>query len=231
MGPGLILVLQYIYQPHYEKKESIFKYHREPQVLHPYLCILTEKQQQRRNHSKKHPKRSWMVRRLKDLEDPQNTTFQALMNCLSRQKAYTTKPFFNTALIGPCYSPNAPIWSAASVNVFLTPFSSKGRIYSKILFPIDMGCMVCITPFAPFHKSRGWKTDCRRVLWRLISLVGLFHKHFYNTHHFFSVILCTTSLQLLRWKRQQLPKSYWKFKKVVLKHHFLLKSESLCLKN
>lgn len=150
------------------------------------------------------------------------------MNCSSSQKGDTSEPFYSISLGWPCYPPNnAPIWSAASVrslNVLLTPFSNKGRRYSRVLFPIHMGCMVCITPFAAsFPTSIGYKfAYYRRVLWHLISWVGLFHKHFYSTRCFSSVILCTTSLRLLHSKRQQLTRSYWKFRKPVLKHHLLL---------
>lgn len=118
--------------------------------LHLYLCILTEKWWEGRNHSKKHPKLPWMVRRLKNLKDSQNTTFNALMKTESRYIKTFLQYCSNWTLLLPN---NAPIWSAASacsLNVFLTPFSSKDWRYSKILFPIQMGCIVCITPFAAF---------------------------------------------------------------------------------
>lgn len=189
------------------------------------FVYLIEKWREGRNHSKKHPILSWMVRRLKGLEDPQKTSFHALMNCSSTQKADTSKPFLSISLIWPCHPPDAPIWSAArvcSLNIFLTPFSSKGGGIPKSYFPFRWVAWCASHQLLPFPTSRGWKTAYRRVLWHLISSVGLFHKHFYHTHHFSSVILCTTSLQLLHSKRQQSTRSYWKSKKVVLKHHLLL---------
>lgn len=149
MGLGLILVLQYIYQPHYAEKK-VYPHTTESLRFYYLICVSLQKSGGREESFQETSNPFLNGEKAKGPEDPQNTTFHALMNCSSTQKADTSKSFFKISLIWPCYP---PIWSAASVyslNIFLTPFSSKGRWYSKVSFPIQMGCMVCITPLTAF---------------------------------------------------------------------------------